>query len=325
MDDIADHLALYAARCDRMTITKPTARERASYGWRVLGQACGVLLARLRPWSQSPTRGDRTQPANVMFSSTLLPALASERSALERFDLYLYDVMNSARLAGQIVFEYGTLLRAIDRWSDLRVLDVGTGRSTFPGWMSCEGATVTTFDLSRPAEQSWGGFQEHVNSIVGRHPGAIHAVAGSMRSLPFADASFDLLTSLSVVEHLDTDLPDRTFVPYEEQQRRLGRVLDEMIRVARPGGRIYLTSECCDFERATTDHWKPSYYYDKGPALSGAWPVQDVPRLFYEYVAARGCALVGGVQFDVSNIAREDHWTWRGPYFSGFSLLARKQ
>jgi SAM-dependent methyltransferase len=164
-----------------------------------------------------------------------------------------------------------------------------------------------------------------VNGIVGRRPGAMTEVAGSMRDLPFADASFDLVTSLSVVEHLDTDLPARTFVPYDEQQRRLARVLDEMVRVTRPGGLVYLTSECCDFERATVDRWKQAYYYDEGPALSGAWPVQDVPRLFYEYLAARGCALTGGMQFDPAAIARPDHWSWRGPYFSGFSVLARKQ
>ena len=50
--------------------------------------------------------------------------------------------------------------------------------------------------------------------------------------------------------------------------------------------------------------WKPAYYYHEGPALSGAWPRQDVRRLFYESISARGCALVGGVQFAVSNIAR---------------------
>lgn len=307
-----------------MTMANPTTKERVSYGWRVMGQASGVLLARLRPRPPAATGADRSQPVNVMFSSARPRALEPERSVLERFDLYLYEVMNSPRLAGQIVFEYGTLLRAIDRWSNLRVLDIGTGRSTFPGWMSGAGAIVTTFDLSKPAERSWGGFQERVNNMVGRRPGAMRAVAGSMRFLPFEDASFDLLTSLSVLEHLDTDLPERTFVPYDEQQRRLGQALDEMIRVTAPGGSIYITSECCDFERARTDRWKPAYYYDEGPALSGAWPVQDVPRLFYDYVAARGCALVGGVQFAVANIAREDHWTWRGPYFSGFSVLARK-
>ena len=102
-----------------------------------------------------------------------------------------------------------------------------------------------------------------------------------MRCLPFADASFDLVTSLSVVEHLDTNLPERTFVPYQEQQRRLAEVLDEMIRVAKPGGSIYVTSDCCDYDRATTDNWRGAYYYEEGPALSAAWPVADVPCLFY--------------------------------------------
>jgi SAM-dependent methyltransferase len=305
-----------------MTIANPTTKERLDYGWRVLRQASGVLAARARPASVGGQRS--APPANVMFSSALLPALARERAVLERFDLYLYDVMNSPRLEGQIVFEYGTLLSAIDRWSGQRVLDVGTGRSTLPAWMSRQGAIVTPFDLSKPAERGWGGFQERVNRMVAQRAGRMRPVAGSMSDLPFADASFDLVTSLSVLEHLDTDLPGRTYVPYDEQQRRLGRVLDEMIRVTKPGGSLYVTSECCDFERATIDRWKPAYYYTEGPPLSGAWPVRDVPRLFYEHVAQRGCTLVGAVAFAPSHIARQDHWTWRGPYFGGFAMLARK-
>jgi SAM-dependent methyltransferase len=299
--------------------------ERARYGWRVMSMASALVHSRLRPLTRRADAGGVPPASNVMFSAAIPPTLQAERSTLERFDLYLCDVMNSPRLQGQIVFEYGTLLRAVDRWSGLRVLDVGTGRSTFPHWMSREGAVVTTFDLPQRAEAVGGGFQERMNSLVGRRSDPVRGVAGSMRCLPFADASFDLVTSLSVVEHLDTDLPDRTFVPYQEQQRRLAEVLDEMIRVVRPGGYVYITSECCDFERATTDGWKPAYYYTDGPALSGAWPVRDVPGLFYDYIASRGCELVGGVQFAAADVARADHWTWRGPYFSGFSVLARKR
>ena len=59
--------------------------------------------------------------------------------------------------------------------------------------------------------------------------------------------------------------------------------------------------------------------------MSAAWPVRDVPRLFYDYVEQRGCTLVGGVQFNPDDIADPRRWTSRGAYFSGFSLLARKQ
>ena len=85
-----------------------------------------------------------------------------------------------------------------------------------------------------------------------------------------------------------------------------------------------MTSECCDFTRATADGWKQAYYHEGGPALSGAWPVQDVPRLFYQFLSSRGWALVGGDQFEPSDIDRPEHWSWRGPYFSAFSVLAKK-
>jgi SAM-dependent methyltransferase len=303
-------------------MSRSTLGARASYGWTVLGRASGVLRARLRGRVAEPVRAP--VPFNAMFNRGAVAALEPERSALERFDLYLFDVMNAPRLRGQIVFEYGTLIRAMPSWRGVRVLDIGTGRSTFPRWMSGAGADVTTFDLARPAEQGAGGFHERVDRMVRESPGVLHGVCGSMRALPFADASMDLVTSLSVVEHLDTDLPARRYVPYEEQQRRLGEVLDEMIRVTRPGGSLYVTSECCDYERATTDNWRGAYYYDEGPPLSAAWPVNDVPRLFYDYVAQRGCTLTGGVHFNRADIAHARNWTSRGPYFGGFSMLARK-
>ena len=117
-------------------------------------RAALVMSARLRDVPVSHNGSRPTVPFNSMFDTRIVPILEPERSALERFDLYLFDVMTSPRLCGQIVFEYGTLLRAIDRWAGLRVLDVGTGRSTFPAWISREGAAVTTFDLSKPAEKS---------------------------------------------------------------------------------------------------------------------------------------------------------------------------
>jgi len=301
--------------------SRPTLGARAQYGMRVVSRAFGVISARARP---APVRSEQPVPFNAMFDATRLDAFLCEKQLLASFDTYLFEVMHAARLRGQIVFEYGTLLRAVDRWKGLRVLDIGTGRSTLPRWMSAQGAEVTTFDLAAPVERGSAGFQERVDSLVARPHQIVRPVAGTMRQLPFADGAFDLVTSLSVLEHLDTDLPGRAYVAYDEQRRRLAQALDEMVRVTAPRGHIYITSDCCDFLRATTDAWRDAYYYAQGPALSGAWPVDDVPALFYEYLDAHGCVLVGGCHFEPHAIAQPSHWTFRGPFFSGFSVLAHR-
>ena len=306
-----------------MAVPAPTLGQRLDYGARVMALAFGVVSARLRD-AAVHRRLPGAVPCNTMFRRSRLPQLESHRRTLETFDLYLFDIMNSERLRGEKVFEYGTLLNGVPDWRGLRILDVGTGRSTLPQWMAYHGSSVTTVDLPTPAEDRWGGFQERVNGFVARRAGGRAGVASSMRRLPFRDGSFNLVTSLSVVEHLDTNLPDRAYVPYDEQQRRLAEVLDEAIRVTAPGGHLYVTTECCDFDRATTDAWRPAYYYVDGPPLSGAWPVRDVPALFYDYVARRGCTLVGGVQFDPRDIDDPDTWSFRGPYFSGVAMLARR-
>ncbi len=305
--------------------TRPSAAARVRYALRVLRSASGVIAARVRPLPASEWSGRPPAAFNTMFNRARLDGFAPERRALETFDLYLFEAMNAPRLGGQLVFEHATLLRAIDRWSGIDVLDIGTGRSTFPRWMSSRGARVVTFDLPQPVERQAAGFHDRVDRLIASDESRVRAVAGSMLRLPFADASFDLVTSISVVEHLDTDCPSRAYVPYPEQQRRLHIVLDEMVRVARPGGRIYLTSECCDYALATSDSWRSAYYYKDGPPLSAAWPVEDVPALFYEYLKEHGCDLAGGVAFRAADIADESAWTGRGPYFGGFSVVARKR
>ena len=129
-----------------------------------------------------------------MFGKALVPELRPEQLTLARFDLYLYDVMKSERLEGQIVFEYGTLLRSIGSWAGLRVLDVGTGRSTLPAWMCHAGARATAqvaFAL-RAAQQQFGHHSQlhlvnaqpfvHVMPISG-HAAAARAGPPAARSL----------------------------------------------------------------------------------------------------------------------------------------------
>ena len=96
-------------------MSRPSLSARATYGFKVLGRASGVLMARLHPRAADTSRA--TLPFNGMFDTAVLPALEGERAALEQFDLYLFDVMNAPRLRGQIVFEYGTLLRSTDAFT----------------------------------------------------------------------------------------------------------------------------------------------------------------------------------------------------------------
>src|SRR5260370_25872204 len=59
---------------------------------------------------------------------------------------------------------------------------------------------------------------------VARRPGMAFAY-GTAEAIPFADATFDLVTAFDVLEHLDDDVP----------------ALREMARVARPAGLIAVT------------------------------------------------------------------------------------
>lgn len=298
---------------------------RLRYGRALLTRAAAVGVVRLDMALRGLPDRQPLESWNRLFDRRLATRLRREWRQLNGFDIALWSVVNDSRLYGQIVFEYGTLLNAIDDWRDLRVLDLGTGRSTLPHWMSAQGAAVVSFELPAPFEVKPGGWYGRVASSA--HGGlAVAEVRGSMQALPLVGNAFDVVTSFSVVEHLDTDPTTRTWVPYAEQCRRLREVLREMVRVTKRGGLIYVTSECCDYGRATRDEWRGAAYCGDAPEVSAAWPVRDVPKLFYDYIQTLGCTLKGPVLFDPDLVGRDERYqTFRGPFFSGFSLLAVKQ
>ena len=101
-----------------------------------------------------------------------------------------------------------------------RVLEIGTGFGAFAnytralyGWkvFGCE------------PEQAALECARHLGEILGSSPG--HLTNNIGEQLPFADASFDLVYSSNVLEHVQD--PDR--------------VLAEAIRVAKPGGHVFFT------------------------------------------------------------------------------------
>lgn len=81
-----------------------------------------------------------------------------------------------------------------------RVLDVGCGTGANTPVLAAEGRSVVGLD---PSPLALGLHQRRVPEAAGR--GATRRVRGHAGQLPFADASFDLVVALDVLEHLDDD------------------------------------------------------------------------------------------------------------------------
>jgi ubiquinone/menaquinone biosynthesis C-methylase UbiE len=104
----------------------------------------------------------------------------------------------------------------------LRILEVACGRGGFVCELTRAGACVTGCDFSAAALHVG---QDRLQHLVGNN--SVPAlVQGDAQNLPFADASFDVVVSCETIEHV----PD----PWA--------ALREMHRVARLGGRLFLTT-----------------------------------------------------------------------------------
>jgi SAM-dependent methyltransferase len=95
-----------------------------------------------------------------------------------------------------------------------RGLDVGCGTGALAARLSAAGYEMTGVDSS-----------EGMLDVLSARAPEVHAVKGSGRSLPFPDDNFDLVLSVAVMHHV-ADAED------------VRRTLAEMVRVARPSGRI---------------------------------------------------------------------------------------
>lgn len=101
-----------------------------------------------------------------------------------------------------------------------RVLDVGSGKTDFPAWLSKHTASVIAVDL-----QDFSAEHDAIRSRTGSRYGWQREDATAMS---FADDSFDAVVCVSVVEHIPS--------PHDSAAVR------EMVRVCRPGGRVLITA-----------------------------------------------------------------------------------
>lgn len=116
---------------------------------------------------------------------------------------------------------YQLVLEYLDDLSGVCVLEVACGRGGFLRLLAHAGARVTGCDFSsaalRAAAAKFSSFNGSLSASL---------IQGDAQNLPFADASFDVVISCETIEHLP----------------QVHAALRELHRVARPGGRLFLTT-----------------------------------------------------------------------------------
>ena len=111
------------------------------------------------------------------------------------------------------LIEYPGVTRILEAEPGTRILDIGSGTSSYPLMLAQRGATVIALELefARAEWQRTKARQLHLNVLP---------VVGDGRALPFASNTFTRITSVSAIEHIPND-------------REVGV---EMGRVLAPGG-----------------------------------------------------------------------------------------
>lgn len=202
-------------------------------------------------------------------------------------------------------WEYGMLLHSCEFKKGARVLDVGTGGSLIPYFLaSKKGVQVTTFDREAPTERPKFSLS---------HRNVSHAT-GTMLTLPFTNAAFDGVLCISAIEHLDHG-------NYTAFLRDTKKAISELVRVTKPKGYIFLTSDIYFPHLQVTDKWDGA----TGGRIGTAYKREDFERIFLESFKNLHCHLMGNADFDFDKvIACVDRSTYRGRYFTTFALYAKK-
>ena len=107
-------------------------------------------------------------------------------------------------------------------WNHIRLADLGSELSPLPWYLANLGANVTMIEVHGELESHWRWIRDTLNVCVE------WCVVPSER-LPFADSAFDIVTSLSVIEH----------------QADKAMAIREMSRVLKAGGMAALSFDLC--------------------------------------------------------------------------------
>jgi len=176
---------------------------------------------------------------------------------------------------------------------DKKILDIGSGKSPMPWLFALLGAEVMMVETGCENEALWRGIRQ-------RHQLKIGWRIVSNEELPFADNTFDVVTSFSVIEHQ----PDKA------------SAVAEAARVLKPGGVFAVSFDLCEQE------WGMRYPDSLGEALT--------PKDFEEFVWKHPAFDNGGQTLDwkLEQCADFLQWHWGGTgdskYIVGAAILKKR-
>lgn len=253
--------------------------------------------------------------------------MAGHAHRMARADSTLLARLAEPRTRGLRAWEYGTLLGYLQYAGALpsRALDVGSGDSAFPSFLVSSGAVESVTALDLP-----DAFEDLSDATLARESAqGVTRLAGSMLDIPVVDASFDLVTCISAIEHLDGHSADyrrnpeqHPRLPYAEYLQRTTTALEEMVRVLRPNGILYVTTDAYVSRFQKTDAWSK---FDTGGVIWSAYRFEDVRPVFLDTLERAGAEIVGPPRLDESMVIDDrKRSTFRGRYFTSFAVVGRK-
>jgi GT2 family glycosyltransferase/SAM-dependent methyltransferase len=183
--------------------------------------------------SRRPVDLYRPEVTGYVHGLAYLPLAVTPQPPRHKAPLRAFLARNPFPRPYTLGFFYREKMRAIHRVApDLPasdVLEVGGGRSGLARLLY-PAAQITAVDVD----------EAHAGAEVNRDPRVRFLVADAT-DLPFADASFDVVTFFDVLEHISDD----------------ARAAEEALRVLRPGGFVLVTSP--------SQHWRFPYYAALAP------------------------------------------------------------
>ncbi|OLT26742.1 SAM-dependent methyltransferase [Nocardiopsis sp. CNR-923] len=225
-------------------------------------------------------RPDRTVP----FRATLGRSVAL-------FTAFRREQTDPAYFYGLLARDTVAQLRSYTPLDGRLVVDVGGGPGYFADELRAAGARCLCVDADA-----------HEMRLHGRQADS-HGVQGSALALPLRDGSVDVCFSSNVLEHV----PDRV------------RMADEMVRVTRPGGLVYLSytlwlSPWGGHETSPWHYLGGSYAAERFARKHGRRPKNDFGRSMY---AAHAKEMLdwtrGRTDVDVIDIRPRYLPTWTKP------------